>query len=82
MVRRLSTNYQDGLQLWNQSIICKVERAIIVFYYDKIIGDAQVMHLLFIVYSGVMDIWQAEKLSGFSNGHLVGWLFQPTFLYL
>lgn len=35
----------------NQSVICKVERAIIVFYYDKIIGDAQVMHLLFIVYS-------------------------------
>ena len=31
---------------------------------------------------GVMDIWQAENLSGFSNGHLVGWLFQPTFLYL
>jgi len=28
-----------------------VERAIIVFYYDKIIGDAQVMHLLFILYS-------------------------------
>ena len=30
-------------------------------------------------YKGVMDIWQAENLSGFSNGHLVGWLFQPTF---
>ncbi|EID34022.1 hypothetical protein HMPREF9969_0787 [Prevotella sp. oral taxon 306 str. F0472] len=26
-----------------------------------------------------MDIWEAENLSGFSNGHLVGWLFQPTF---
>ena len=51
MVRRLNTNYLGGLQLRNQSVICKVVRAIIVFYYDKIIGDAQVMHLLFIVYS-------------------------------
>ena len=25
-----------------------------------------------------MDIGWAENLSGFSNGHLVGWLFQPT----
>ena len=51
MVRRLNTNHLGGLWLRNQSIICKVVRAIIVFYYDKIIGDAQVMHLLFIVYN-------------------------------
>ena len=26
-----------------------------------------------------MDVWLAENLMGFSNGHLVGWLFYPTF---
>lgn len=36
------------------------------------------LYIFIIQNLGVMDIWWAENLMSFSNGHLVGWSFQPT----
>ena len=36
------------------------------------------LYIFIIQNLGVMDIWWAENLTSFSNGHWVGWSFQPT----